>query len=183
MDRTEALAQLRDIRGLDVAGTWSTWSAWSPWVLTLIAVIVIIILLWCWQRLSMRQNWRADARRQLLNLRKRLKYDDPKELVSEFSMLLRRICMARCGRQTCAGLGGEAWLDWLQQNDPNAFSWRQHGSIIIHAPYAPPQMPVDNTQLQKLLKVALTWVKTPDLKDKHNQRWWLFFANKEQPKV
>ena len=57
--------------------------------------------------------------------------------LAELSELLKRIAMARHGRVACAGLQGQAWLDWLSAQDPNGFDWRQHGQPLIHAPYAP----------------------------------------------
>ena len=56
----------------------------------------------------------------------------------ELSELLRRVAMARLGREACAGLVGEAWLAWLAEQDPKGFDWRTRGRPLLDAPYAPP---------------------------------------------
>ena len=75
----------------------------------------------------------------------------------ELSELLRRIAMARCGREACAGLSGEAWLDWLSQNDPRRFDWRARGRLLLELPYRPPDDTDYGAQMHELVDAALAW--------------------------
>jgi len=63
-------------------------------------------------------TWHHSTRRQLLRLRQRSAAEPVGIVAAELSELLRRIAIARCGREACAGLAGTAWLDWLSANDP-----------------------------------------------------------------
>ena len=142
---TEILSQLRDIRGLDPVSWWPPALGW--WLL---AGLILLLLYLAWRyRASLRLrippipvlrigNWRWDAGRQLRDLRQRAGGQDPKQTAVELSELLRRIAMARLGREACAGLVGEGWLAWLAEQDPKGFDWRTRGRPLLDAPYAPP---------------------------------------------
>lgn len=141
----EILSQLRDIRGLDPVSWWPPALGW--W---LVAGALVLVLYLAWRyRASLRLrippipvlrigNWRWDAGRQLRDLRQRAVAQDPKQTAVELSELLRRVAMARLGREACAGLVGEAWLAWLAEWDPKGFDWRTRGRLLLDAPYAPP---------------------------------------------
>ena len=86
-------------------------------------------------------SWRWDAARQLRALRQRAATQDPKLTAGDLSELLRRVAMARLGRDACAGLAGEDWLAWLADQDPRGFDWRSKGRLLLDAPYAPPAPP------------------------------------------
>ncbi len=141
----EILSQLRDIRGLDPVSWWPPALGW--WLL---AGLILLLLYLAWRyRASLRLrippipvlrigNWRWDAGRQLRDLRQRAAAQDPKRTAVELSELLRRVAMARLGREACAGLVGEAWLAWLAEQDPKGFDWRTRGRPLLDAPYAPP---------------------------------------------
>ena len=65
--------------------------------------------------------------------------------------------MARCGREACASLSGNAWLNWLQQHDPQDFDWPNKASLLASAPYAP-KLPADAAlNLEELIEAALRW--------------------------
>jgi len=141
----EVTLQLRDIRGLDPISWWPPAPGW--WLLVG-SMLLLLYLGWRW-RASLRVrippfpvlrigNWRWDAARQLRDLRQRALTQDPKHTASELSELLRRVAMARLGRDACAGLTGAAWLAWLADQDPNHFDWRTQGQPLLDAPYAPP---------------------------------------------
>jgi len=141
----EVLSQLRDIRGLDPVSWWPPALGW--W---LVAAAILLLLYLTWRyRASLRLrippipvlrigNWRWDAGRQLRDLRQRAASQDPKQTAVELSELLRRIAMARLGREACAGLVGDGWLAWLAEWDPKGFDWRTQGRLLLDAPYAPP---------------------------------------------
>lgn len=138
-------SQLRDIRGLDPV---SWWPPATGWWLVAASVLLLLLLAWRW-RGSLRLrippipvlrigSWRWDAARQLRALRHRAATQDPKLTAGDLSELLRRVAMARLGRDACAGLAGEDWLAWLADQDPRGFDWKTKGRPLLDAPYAPP---------------------------------------------
>ncbi len=141
----EIANQLRDIRGLDPVSWWPPAPGW--WLLAG-SILLLLLLAWRW-RASLRLrippipvlrigSWRWDAARQLRALRQRAPTQDPKLTAGDLSELLRRVAMARLGRDACAGLVGEDWLAWLADQDPHGFDWKTKGRLLLDAPYAPP---------------------------------------------
>ena len=88
-------------------------------------------------------------------------HGDVKVLAARLSELLRRIAIARCGRDRCAGLNGETWLAWLADHDPDGFDWRARGRLLLELPYAPPGETGDRPELYKLIDAALAWTTQP----------------------
>ncbi len=152
-------AYLRDIHGLDTVPWWPLAPGW--WLLVgVIMVVGIVAMLWYtgWLRRDPLAGWRRDARRKLRALRRRARKGDLKEIAGTLSELLRRIAILRCSRQDCAGLSGDDWLEWLGNNDPNAFKWQERGRLLLAAPYAPPGFEVKRRELVRLIDAALRWV-------------------------
>ncbi|MCU7810131.1 MAG: DUF4381 domain-containing protein [Candidatus Thiodiazotropha sp. (ex Notomyrtea botanica)] len=149
---------LRDIRGIDPA---SWWPPAPGWWLVLLALLLFVLLVW-WlirrRRLYPLGRWQQDARNHLLVLRRRLKQEPAKQVAGELSELLRRIAIARCGREQTASLTGEMWLDWLQSNDSTGFPWRNKGQLLLELPYAPPDHATDQATLAELIDAAVHWV-------------------------
>jgi hypothetical protein len=149
---------LRDIHGLDGVPFWPLAPGW--WlVLTLVVLVALCIgiLYWMVHR-GIWLGWRADARRQLHSLKKALSTEDPREIASRLSELLRRIAMVRSGRRAAAGLTGESWLQWLMENDTTGFNWQKRGQVLLIAPYMPPQTEVERKELGRLIRAAIRWV-------------------------
>ncbi|MBT2970051.1 MAG: hypothetical protein B6D72_14905 [gamma proteobacterium symbiont of Ctena orbiculata] len=149
---------LRDIRGLDPAPWWPPAPGW--WMVLLL-LLLIGVLIWGvirWRRLYPLGRWQHDARRHLLALRRRIKREPAKQVAGELSELLRRIAIARCGRENTAALTDEAWLDWLQRNDSSGFRWREKGELLLVLPYAPPERSADKGDLATLIDAAIHWV-------------------------
>jgi hypothetical protein len=153
--------QLRDIHGLDAVPWWPPAPGW--WLLG----IGLILGLWLLWRLAphlripgvVGLTWRWDAARRLRELRRRVRSQDTKQSAGELSELLRRIAMARRGRDACAGLSGRSWLEWLQAHDPRGFDWSTRGSLLLDLPYAPPgSSEADSRALLELIDAAQNWV-------------------------
>ncbi|NEX16707.1 MAG: hypothetical protein C1943_08775 [Halochromatium sp.] len=138
------LRPLRDIHD-SLGNPW--WPLAPGWWLILALIIGLMALVWSYRsgrRLVLPAipllhigDWRWDARRELQRLRHAGQDESLKVRLAELSELLKRIAMARHGRRTCADLHGQAWLDWLSEQDPAGFDWRSHGQLLIRAPYAP----------------------------------------------
>jgi hypothetical protein len=168
----QQIPMLRDIHEIPPIPWWPPAPGW--WLLGL-ALLLLIIGGWRWRaRLSLRipipgitlGSWRWDAAVALRDLRSRAgKGQDVKQIIGELSELLRRIAMARLGRQACAGLTGNGWLDWLATHDPNGFPWRERGRLLIDAPYAPAGALGRHTgakDVLSLIDAALAWVEVRD---------------------
>jgi hypothetical protein len=164
--------QLRDIHGLDSAPWWPLAPGW--WILLLVSALTLWLI---WRFLPHLRipafiglTWRWDAARQLRHLRRRIPKQDIKQSAGELSELLRRIAIARFGRDACAGLTGKQWLDWLEQHDPHAFAWREHAALLLDLPYAPPgEASVDSKQLRALIDAAQNWIARDDGKQAREQ--------------
>lgn len=148
-------AQLRDIRGLDPISWWPLAPGW--WIL-IGGLLVLIIGLTLWIRHLRKYppgGWNKAARQQLMALRRRQRELGPKTVAAELSELLKRIALARFGRQGFAALSGEDWLQWLEAHDPNNFKWQEKGRLLLELPYAPEGREADPKRLDALIGAAL----------------------------
>ncbi len=154
------LARMRDIHELPPP---SWWPPALGWWLVAAGVMLLAWLLWLAVR-SLRRyppgSWHRDARNQLLALRRLTSQLTPDQSIRELSELMRRIAVARVGREEAAGLTGEEWLQWLEKLDPEQFPWSREGKALISAPYAPPgKCQVSNEQVNRLIEAALVWAR------------------------
>jgi len=157
--------RLHDIHELDPVGIWPLATGW--WLM--LAGMALLILLFIglrrwrpdWQRYLPRYGWSRAAARELTVLREQVGHGDVKVLAARLSELLRRIAIARCGRDRCAGLNGEPWLAWLADHDPDGFDWRARGRLLLELPYAPPGEPGGKPELYKLIDAVLAWTTQP----------------------
>jgi hypothetical protein len=167
------IEQLRDIHGIQGVPWWPPGPGW--WILAA-AVLGLVFLVWRF-RTSIRLrippipfftvgSWRWDAARRLRDLRRRTTSQDTKQTAGELSELVRRIAMARLGRDACAGLAGEEWLEWLRGNDPKGFDWPSQGQLLLEIPYAPPGDLGRSAELLTLIDAAYDWVEVEDQKKK-----------------
>lgn len=155
---------LRDIYGIDAVSWWPLAPGW--WLVAIGTLILLSLLksLWpgirSWYRRP-RDKWRKDAKRQLHNLRGQLNKSSSKSLAGELSELIRRIAVARCGRDSCAGLSGQEWLEWLTSNDPRGFDWATNGKLLQDLAYAPPDDGDHHLKLGDIINASLGWASAP----------------------
>ncbi len=157
--------RLHDIHELDPVGIWPLATGW--WLMLAGTALMILLFIglrrWRpdWRRYLPRYGWSRDAARQLATLREQVGHADVKSLSARLSELLRRIAIARCGRDHCAGLHGESWLAWLADHDPDGFDWSARGRLLLDLPYAPPGELGDQPELHNLIDAALAWTTQP----------------------
>jgi len=158
------IPQIRDIHGLDPISWWPPGPGW--WLIGVTAILAVAAL---WMLLSYRERplvtakWQRDARRRLRSLRRRQTQMNTKEVAGELSELLRRIAMARFGRDSCAGLVGEEWITWLDENDPAGFDWQRNAAVLLEMPYAPPDgASIERPLINLLIDAALAWVSASE---------------------
>ncbi len=154
----ELVTQLRDIHGLDTIPWWPIATGWWLFAVLVIALMFVLVSL---VRNLMRYpagSWRRYAWKELRTLKQRSADMTAQQIASELSELLRRIAVARLGREQAAGLSGERWLDWLQQHDPAGFDWPQRGKLLLTMPYAPAGTCQESReQLLPLIDAAMAW--------------------------
>ena len=154
----ELASQLRDIRGLDAVPWWPPGPGW--WLLAVLCIALAITLFHLARHLRRYPlgSWHRSAWRELHRLRKQAQAMPPEQLASALSELLRRIAIARVGREQAAALTGERWLAWLQEHDPAGFAWSEHGKPLLTLPYAPPDAQLaGREQLLDLVDATFAW--------------------------
>jgi hypothetical protein len=158
-------SRLHDIHELDPASVWPLATGW--WLL-LVAVVMLTLLFiglrrWRpdWRRYLPRYGWSREAARELTALRQQVTHGDIKTVAAELSELMRRIAIARCGRDHCAGLHGDSWLTWLADHDPAGFDWHERGRLLLELPYAPPGESGQPAELRRLIDAARVWTARP----------------------
>jgi hypothetical protein len=156
-----AAARLHDIQGLDPVSIWPLAPGWWLIMAALLGLWMLKGLLRhglpAWRR-SRRTRWHRDASRRLYALRARVNREDAKTIATELSELLRRIAIARCGRDACAGLSGDDWLDWLASHDPYHFDWKGRGRLLLNLPYAPPVSDDHRPALHDMINATQAWI-------------------------
>jgi len=158
----DLLARMRDIHELnmDQASWWPPAAGW--WLLALLVILMLFLAWWGLRNLIAYPpgTWHRDARNQLVALRKLSRQLTPEQSLRELSELLRRIAITRLGREQAAGLVDEKWLQWLQDQDPEGFPWKEKGRVLTRIPYAPPgHTPVEQAQVLQLINAALGWAR------------------------
>lgn len=149
--------QLHDIEGVDAISFWPLASGW--WVLIALGVMALAGMFWLLkQRLKYLRSWKRGALKSLHSLEQNLSSATSKETIAFLSEYLRRIAVRRFPRRECAGLVGDAWLQWLKTHDPKQFDWTEKGRLLIEVPYAPkPQdLPLEN--IKELIQATRNWV-------------------------
>jgi len=95
-----------------------------------------------------------------MKLRKQAASLSDSELAGQLSGLLRRIAVVRLGRSQAAGLSGDAWLNWLHEQDPQDYDWQQKGRLLLTLPYAPATDSSNNkAALLELLRASIAWAE------------------------
>jgi hypothetical protein len=153
------VTRLRDIQGLDEIPWWPLAPGW--WLLALLAIALLFTLVALARNLRRYPagSWRRHAWKQLRDLKRQSDRMSTQQIAAELSELLRRIAIARLGRDRAAGLSGERWLDWLQKHDPAGFAWTRHGRPLLTLPYAPPGSDSAGPgQLLLLIDATFAWV-------------------------
>ena len=158
----DLLARMRDIHELQMDSI-SWWPPAIGWWLLAVALAGLLVAAWWGIRNLLAYppgTWHRDARNQLLALKKLSRQLSAEQSLRELSELLRRIAVTRLGREQAAGLNGEDWLAWLQQQDPQQFSWQEQARVLITVPYAPPgYTSVSQDQVILLIDAALNWAR------------------------
>jgi len=147
---------LRDIHLPPPVGWWPPALGW--WLLAL-AVLLLGIGLWLLLRWYRRGRVRRAARAALEHLfAEHSRHGNDGRLLSELSVLLRRIALSRFPRRDIARLSGAPWLAFLDQalegsRLAEGFS-RGPGQVLAEGPYTP-SAELDAAALKRLCRAWL----------------------------
>ena len=149
-DMNQALP-LRDIH-LPEAVSW--WPPAIGWWLLLALLILLPIIIWAIRKFMARRQLRKQSLAALANIENNYtQHQNQQQLVSEISILLRRICISRFPRHDVAGLNGEAWTSFLN-TQANSFD-ADTCQALTNGPFQK-QCNIDS---QSLINASRDWIK------------------------
>ena len=144
------LSQLRDIHLPAPVSWWPPAPGW--WGLLALLFIVVGLVVWFYRR-RRRNRWRAIALTELA----RLRTTQPEGLLSDLSVLLRRVAISRFPRREVAALTGEDWLAFLDRTLADNTAFRSGaGRAFLRGPYGKDGPEVD---VGSLLDLCERWIK------------------------
>lgn len=152
--QNDLLSQLHDIHAIDTVDWWPLAIGW--WLLiALIMATLLCVYGFAIYKKRQAQRWQKQADAILQDVENEA---DPQKKAQALSELLRRLAIQKYGRESCAGLYGEKWLQWLSEHDPANFDWQAHGQLLLNALYAPQTSLVEN-EFTPMLKATKKWIK------------------------
>ena len=151
---------LRDLHLPDAIAWWPLAPGW--WGVIALLTILAGWLLWrAWRR------WQFHApRRYALRALARaeagfLDHGNAVRLAREVSTLLRRGMLAYAPRHEVAGLTGESWLAWLDQDMPVPFFHTDGGRSLLELPYRNPDGDFSDVDINALLSAVRMRLSVP----------------------
>lgn len=163
MTHEQAVAQLRDIRGLDV----TFWQALLAWLvhygLYALAVAAVVGAGWYgWRRWQRRKKarWQAWLLEELNALEgARL---TPKARGVRVVEVMKKTALMRYPRAEVAALHGREWAAWLESHArsvPEGFRWAQCEALLARLPYMPDDGNVPVEEVEALRRAAVYWIE------------------------
>lgn len=151
---------LRDLHLPDAVGWWPLAPGW--WVLFGIVAIALAYLGWRWYRAWVFNAPRRFALRELARFEAEyVEHRNPVALGKQISELLRRSMLAYAPRETVAGLTGEAWLAWLDDNLPVPYFHTEGGKSLLSLPYRDPDGDFSDIDIGALLAAVRMRIAEP----------------------
>lgn len=153
MDKTEALAQLKDIHLPPPIHWWPLAPGWY-----LLILLMALFTAWSLNKLY-RRYLRAQPKRMALKLLAEYQQSYEKDKNSQMtsarlSELLRRVALAYYPRSQVASLKGEAWIEFLNQSAKNV-DFRSVKNMLLELPFQSKQ----KTSLKPLFTRTEAWIK------------------------
>lgn len=149
-------SQLRDIHLPDAAHWWPPAPGW--WLLGLLFTLACVAGFFILKPHIQRWRFRRMLLRKLTIIRNAYAWDKSAEqAVQGCAELLRRICLTHFPRQSVAGLTGQAWLDFLNQQTPKpCFSKK---SILLLKELRFSHQNINANMVKLLLRDTTRWIK------------------------
>ena len=151
---------LRDLHLPDATGIWPLATGW--WIV--IGIVLVLTAIWSWQMWTAYREGalRRHALRQLDRLYASFKKDgNAVAFGNDVSELLRRTMLAYAPRKEVAGLTGQAWLDWLDDDLPIPQFAGAAGRGLLELPYRHPQADLSGFDIDELVEAVRVRLRTP----------------------
>ena len=151
---------IRDLHLPAVIGWWPLAPGW--WVVIAVLGVGFVFLMRTWLRTYSRGAARRHALRQLdLYSRDYMSHLNGVLIGTQLSELLRRTMLAYAPRADVAGLTGEAWLKWLDQDLDRSHFVAGDGRHLIEWPYRDPGSQVDKSDVGALVDAVRLRLRAP----------------------
>lgn len=153
------LSQLRDIHLPAPISWWPPALGW--WILAAL-IVAVLIGLFVWSRRRQRDGWRRSALAELARLRQQYAVHPTTahHIISELSVLLRRVAISCFPRAEVAMLSGEKWLAFLDRNMSKGATFQsESGRLLAVAPYLP-HAAITPDALHTLFALCESWIST-----------------------
>lgn len=144
---------LRDIHLPEAISWWPPALGW--WLLAVLLPVGIYLIYRLVKRI-IRKTAVKTAKKLLLHI-KQDKQLDNKQKLNELSMLIRRVAISTSARDECAGLTGQAWLEYLDRSVKGTPFTQGVGRQLTDAPYRQ-NMPTAH-EIGELAALCETWLK------------------------
>jgi hypothetical protein len=151
---------LRDLHLPDAISFWPLAPGW--WIAIALALLGLGIALRRWLQARARGKARRYALRQLDVIVS--DYDEHRNLITfgaNLSELLRRTMLAYAPRSNVAGLTGEEWLNWLDDDLAQPVFVNGPGRQLLDLPYRDPDSDLSLVDKEKLVAAVRHRVATP----------------------
>ncbi len=153
---------LRDIH-LPAPVSW--WPPAPGWWALLALGLLLALTAWLCMRAWQRRQRRRDALAAFANIKQQFADNhDGVELVSELSVLLRRVSISYYPRGQIASLKGSEWLQFLDTHCRHAQFRYGCGRVLVTAPYMSHNTSVD-VDSGCLLQLCEHWLQQQPFKD------------------
>ncbi len=151
---------LRDLHLPEAISWWPLAPGW--WVVIGIALVGIGFLIRAWLRTRAHSAARRYALRQLDAIVQQYdEHKDPIAFGAKLSELLRRTMLAYAPRLDVAGLTGDEWLRWLDQDLAQPVFSNGPGRHILDLPYRNPNTELPVADMDRLVAAVRHRVATP----------------------
>jgi len=158
MDPTQL--PLRDLHLPDPVGWWPLAPGW--WIIIVLAVGGLGWLLYRgWQKYRYNAPRRYAIRSLAAIEAEYLADRNAARLGRQVSELLRRAMLAYAPRDAVAGLTGEAWLQWLDQDLPVPYFHTEGGRSLLALPYRDPAGDFSDVDVNALLAAVKLRLSVP----------------------
>ncbi len=143
---------LHDILAAPPPAFWPPAPGW--WVLAVLVLSLLVVSIWQGLRIVRQRRRRARILSELDNLTTH----SPDQVVTQVSMLLRRVALMHFTRHEVAPLSGKAWLAFLDRTGGDGAFTQGAGNVLATVPYVSARK-VSGVDNDALIALARAWIR------------------------
>lgn len=143
---------LRDIHLPEAIGWWPPALGW--WLLAVLIPLVLVFIFWLYKRLTRKSAIKV-AKKMLTQITQDTAQENADKL-KQISALLRRVAISLAGRDNCAGLVGQQWLEFLDRSVHGSPFTQGIGSCLANVPYQ--KRPLTDLEISQLGRLCEDWL-------------------------